>query len=389
MKCHISRRSRRLGQCTLLLGLCASLFTTHAFADDVGDEFPSGYKKIFPRVHGRIYVDGQSYTHSTTPLGTTVDVKAARLSLSGKVRPDWRYLIQYDFAGKSLKDAWMRYEGWQGGRIRIGQYQEPFSIEELTSSRFITFIQRGLPNALVPGYNVGLEVQRRTKLWTATVGLFGERVGSKTSTNGGNSGVGVTGRVTVSPVNRDREVLHLGLAATYRLTNNQHTMRIRTTPETPFTSVRYLNTGTLSNVHRYISGDVEAAAVAGSWSLQGEYIQTDVTRSGGLGRLKLYGAYGYISWFPTGESRNYQEGRFRRVKPIHSLGALELAARYSFLDLNSGSVTGGKEEDATLGVNWYLNSHMRVMLNFVKVRAHVAGRTETPNVYLARFQSDF
>ncbi|HKJ22792.1 MAG TPA: porin [Gammaproteobacteria bacterium] len=364
-----------------------ALFSSQVFADDVGDEFPVGNKKLYPMVHGRIYIDGQTYDHSSIPLGTTVDMGTARLSLGGKIRPFWRYLIQYDFANRSLKDAWVRYDGLGAPRIKLGAFQEPFSLEEKTSSRFITFIQRGLPNALVPGYHVGLEAERRSKLWTGAVGIFGEPAGSSITKSGGNASIGVTGRLTWSPVNRERAALHLGLAGTFRVPNNQHTLRIRETPESALTSVRYINTNHIQGVDHFASGDLEGAFVAGSWSAQAEYIQTDVTRRNEV--LRFRGAYGYISWFPTGESRNYQEGRFRRVHPLHKAGAVEIALRYSFLNLNSGSVTGGKEEDATLGINWYFNSHMRVMLNLIKARAHLSTGTERPNIVLARFQTDF
>ena len=83
------------------------------------------------------------------------------------------------------------------------------------------------------------------------------------------------------------------------------------------------------------------------------------------------------SFFPTGEYRPYKasSGAFDRVKPNSSLadggtGAIELAARYSWMDLNdnvghSVSTQGGEMKSTTLGVNWYVNNNARVMWNYV------------------------
>ena len=48
-------------------------------------------------------------------------------------------------------------------------------------------------------------------------------------------------------------------------------------------------------------------------------------------------------------------------------GALQLAARYSELDLNdrSAGINGGEQKSLTLGLNWELNPMSRIMYNYV------------------------
>jgi phosphate-selective porin OprO/OprP len=54
------------------------------------------------------------------------------------------------------------------------------------------------------------------------------------------------------------------------------------------------------------------------------------------------------------------------MKPSRTYGALELALRYSYLDLNSfPTLFGGREENITLAFNWYLNNYVRFMTNYV------------------------
>ncbi len=67
-------------------------------------------------------------------------------------------------------------------------------------------------------------------------------------------------------------------------------------------------------------------------------------------------------------------------------GAWEVAARFSYLDLDDGSIRGGNLNDVTLGLNWYVSPRIRVMANFV--RAHLRNNV-TANLFQMRFQIDY
>ena len=125
--------------------------------------------------------------------------------------------------------------------------------------------------------------------------------------------------------------------------------------------------------------DAEIAWVWGPFSLQAEGIFSRVDVDSGAGR-DFWGTYVQASWFLTGEHRAYDRGRgaFGRTSPTHSFnpsqghwGAWEFAARYSFLDLDDGTVRGGKLHDVVAGLNWYLFPNLRIMWNYVY--AHVNG----------------
>lgn len=46
------------------------------------------------------------------------------------------------------------------------------------------------------------------------------------------------------------------------------------------------------------------------------------------------------------------------------LGAWQLAARFDTVDLTGGPVAGGEQDNWAIGVNWFLNTHARVMVNY-------------------------
>jgi phosphate-selective porin OprO/OprP len=108
-------------------------------------------------------------------------------------------------------------------------------------------------------------------------------------------------------------------------------------------------------------------------------MQTKLSRTEGLNSTSLDGFYLLASWFITGESRNYlpATGEFGRSVPDGGRGSLELALRYSSVDLNDEDslmeageedlVLGGEADQWTLGLNWRLNPYIRIMGNLSRV----------------------
>ncbi len=108
--------------------------------------------------------------------------------------------------------------------------------------------------------------------------------------------------------------------------------------------------------------------------MQGEYIRTGLQGNGYKDEV-LEGYYGYGSYFLTGESRKYKAstGAWDRITPSRNFdmnggwGAWEVAAGYDYLNLKDGTVNGGRAQTAKIGLNWYPNSHVRLMANYVHV----------------------
>jgi len=86
------------------------------------------------------------------------EFRRARLYLSGLIYGNVEFKAQYDFAGgdADFKDVYIGLLDLPIGNIRVGHFKEPFSLEELTSSNHITFLERALPNALAPSRNAGV-----------------------------------------------------------------------------------------------------------------------------------------------------------------------------------------------------------------------------------------
>jgi phosphate-selective porin OprO/OprP len=75
----------------------------------------------------------------------------------------------------------------------------------------------------------------------------------------------------------------------------------------------------------------------------------------------------------------------------HGLGAWQIGARYSYLDLNDKEVGGGIVHDLTLGLNWFLNPNMKWQYNYSLARRDVPGAEGNGIVqgFGVRFAMDF
>ncbi len=344
------------------------------------------------RVGGRLQVDSVWHEEDDQPLEDTVDIRRARVYIKTQFFKRWDLKGQADFkdGDADLKDLYLRYSGAKGSDFTLGNFKEPFSLEEQTSSKHITFLERSLPvAAFSPGRAVGMAFHRGRKAGSTTVGVFGEPISG--SNNLERQGYGVAARITRAPVAGKRKVFHLGVAGEYRVPRPGEKIRFDTTPESSLTDEKLVRTRRLDDLGEILKYGYEVALTTGPISLQGEYIQVDVHRRQGEPDVSLSGWYAFASWFPTGESRPYKgaDGAFGQVKPRHKGGALELALRFSSLDLDDPAADGGQEDNITFALSWYLGANLRFMANYIDVDSTRRGDSDNPNIFLLRAQVTF
>jgi len=319
------------------------------------------------RFGGRLMLDAfiaeSDITGGTDTSGAGAEIRRARFFASGKVMGDWKYKLQIDFAGNavSIKTATISTK-IAGLNTVFGNDKEPQGLEELTSSKYITFMERSMVNeAFAPGRNLGVSVGTGGDNYSVRGGVYTNGIdnGSDAATTDWSA----TGRVTFAPLAEKTEVIHLGVSGSYRGFDDNSGPRIRL--RNFHNGTRFVSTGNIAAEGQMTFG-AEAAAVFGPFSAQGEYYTSTLEGNGaGSADIDYDGWYVMASYFITGESRAYKanKGEFGRVK---SEGAIEVAARYEMVDLeDTGFGTDASETTAlTLGVNYYFNPYVRAMLNY-------------------------
>ncbi|UCG59420.1 MAG: hypothetical protein JSU70_07885 [Phycisphaerales bacterium] len=323
------------------------------------------------------------------------EFRRARLYTSGQIYGNVEYKLQFDFAGgdADLKDAYLGLKDFPVGSIRAGHFKEPFGLEELTSSKYITFLERALPmEAFAPSRNTGvmlygsaLAASPPRMTWAAGVFRDTDDYGEGQADGAYN----FTGRLTFLPRNENdgASLVHVGASYSHRSGGPR---RFRSRPEAHLFD-RFVDTGTFASTSADLVG-LEAAWVAGPLSIQGEYVFANAEVAS---QANFDGYYIQASYFLTGEHRKYKPsaGAFDRVKPKENFGfskggrgAWEIAARYSALDLNDSPTPGGKLSNITAGLNWHLNPNMRMMWNYVHADKDAVGNAD---ILMMRLQIDF
>jgi len=386
--------------------------------------------------NGRMQVDSQinpnegpanrniSAAGVPSTLNDGVGLRRARIGVEGTFFKDTDYKFEYDFTrgngttGSGVTDAFIRYNFSKPFSIKAGAFKEPFSLEEATSNRYLTFIERNMAvNTFIDNmntYKVGIGANYAADRWQVATSLQTEGVGAYNNAYGTNStqsslnaqgganrsgGGGDTSweanvRVSGMPwMESKTKFWHIGASGSYiNINNNYLGNGAYSNGGVIFANglggnvdrTGILSTGNLTAGNDFKKGSFQAqhltrfgaetAVVFGPFSAQGEYIQTDVSGFG-YNNESLNGYYGYMSYFLSGESRNYKAktGAWDRLKPNRNFdmkggwGAWEVAAGYDAMNLNDGAIKGGRASTAKFGLNWYPNSHLRVMANYIHV----------------------
>jgi phosphate-selective porin OprO/OprP len=310
-----------------------------------------------------------------------VEFRRARLFFEGTVYDNVIFKAQYDFAGgdADFKDVYMGFTSDEGDwQVRVGHQKEPFSLGELSSSKYLAFVERALANVFSPGRNIGVAFDGGGDRWNWGAGWFYETndFGDTVSEDAQN----YTGRVVYRPIWEDggERMLHIGLAATDKDTFGvSDQFRVRTRFEF-HAGDRPSDTGTFfTDGQRSINA--ELAGVMGPFWFSGEYFSSQIDRfddqETGVGpttEVDFDGAYLQAGYYLTGEHRRYKAryGVWDRQKPKSVFGkggkgAWEIAVRYSALDLSDQTIDAGELNSLTFALNWYPTPNTRFMLNYV------------------------
>jgi len=350
---------------------------------------------------------------STAQVGDIQDdrgFRRARLAAVGKVADNVSYMLEMDFAfvGRpSFMDVWMDVSKVPlFGNVRVGQYRMPFGMDELTSVKELTFLERPLTQPMGPFRQIGIGFHDNTDdeniTWAAAA--FGSATDAFANSIG-DRGYGLASRIT-GVVAEDKSadfLVHTGFGYSYIATPDS-TVQYRHTPEYAgqFTGVVgdvpfFTDTGVLPAKNASLFNG-ELASTWGSWHAQSElrYNVVNLTSGSVAAFPSFYAQSGYIL---TGEHRPYNKAGavLGRVKPrcpvgVHGggIGAWELACRYSLVDLNDGAIKGGSLHDMTYGLNWYLNDFTKFQFNYIQADLNRAptGDSRT-DIFAVRAQLDF
>lgn len=310
------------------------------------------------------------------------ELRRAEIVLKGKGPGMFNWVVGYDAKADKYLDTNLQYRFSGVTTLTVGQYKQPNSLEELSSTKNNDFISKAMvTNTFGVARRLGAQIATGGDNWTLSGSVFGREM-----TRNLAHGSGYGARLTWMPVNDDGRLVHLGLSAVDYDTDAD-TVRIRTRPQADLAAQRLVDTGNLVASDRQQTLGVEGLWVEGPVKLQAEYMRSTVDRYNAAGDFT--GDSWYVSglWNATGETWGYKNGVIQTLGGDNPAGGLwQLGLRYDSINLDDGSVLGGQMDTWTAGVNWYWRSNYKFALNYVMVDSERRGISDDPSIIEARVQ---
>ncbi len=371
------------------------------------------------KIGGRLHNDLRVF-QSGHPKNSEFIVRRARIYASGTLYKYYDFKVESEFGmnKSALNDGYLNVKYFPHLQFKIGQYKVPFSLEELTSDNYIDFVERPLPvDNLVPSRDRGIMMHGGLAEGVVHYGI-GIFNGTRKNTSDSDNHKDVAARLVLSPFNKSENFLLKGLHLGCSVTSGKEDMdmqgdknrwwskgKFQTAGDTKFFE---FNDAVVHDGRRDRYG-VELAWMLGPLSLKGEWMRMDLNDlecGSQKSDFHIDGGYFSLSYFLTGEHQPFKKGVYKGITPLHNFdprqgkgfGAIQLVARYELLDIDDHLLERGyadaaqftdQAEGFTLGVNWWLNEMVRIMINYNRVEfddyvAKADGDNE--DVGLVRFQ---
>lgn len=346
-------------------------------------------------------------------LGAGTVFRRMRLGVEGKFFKDFIYEIRFEFggtdaeAGGVINIARVGYTGIPNTRIHAGAIQPIFTLYNSTSSADLNTIERAsVVNALTDPFGgdsarKGVEAtyMKQNFLYPGdnfivSAAFTGQRVGTAHSGNPDDEGTQILGRAAYRIYSDSDTNIQLGVSASQILSLSGTTpggarnLRFSDRPEIRVQGNRFVDTGNIASDDGSVIG-FEAAANFHNFFLAAEYYKWEANRSDPLlPDPEFKGWYVEGTWILTGEKKSYKASATNNNVAVWAsptpkspftwgdgIGAWELTARYSVLDLNYredltvvlGGIAGGEQAITNIGINWVPNANLRLVTEYAMV----------------------
>ncbi len=385
-------------------------------------------KSFTTRIGGALQADWIMFD-SHYPVDDDFDIRRARLFLTGRVYEHFVYKIEAELEGSSsnrLIDAYVNFDCFPWIQLQAGQFKEPFSLEQLISDKYLIFNERSFGYYLTPGRDVGFMIHGSVLGGALQygAGIFNGD-GRDATRRGQKDDKEVTGRLVVRPFQLGGPDLLRGLqiggSCSYaRLDTSDFNFKIRTPARTQFFTVqsraKFHITQEVDTLQRY---GAELAYTCGPLLAMGEYIRNDFHDVSLSDQSRF--DFDMRAWYAgfllmlTGEQPEMKGGVLVKIRPRHDFnlraggwGAVGIGFRYQefeagrvvYNSLVNAGYSVRKAEAFTIALNWYLNSMIRLSLNYSRTHfneplylgTHWKGYSyyeDTEHIWITRFQLEF
>lgn len=390
------------------------------FMEDGLVRWTSEDKDVSFRVGARVALDGAYYIDDVTDRSSGFDLTEARLRVYSTFYDNFDAKFDIDFAGNavSIKDMYVRYHVGSNGMFYVGNYSEPFSASNIQSSADMNLMFKSATiDALGTGRALGVSYRCYGDRYWAEAGAFSQKISSDIEP--GDKGWSVSTRMLFRHApDYERYGFHIGGSFNFRHADasgfesgkddHNRVFNVHSSLESSIDKTNFLN-ATVFNADKVIRYSAEVIGFWNNLYVQAEYLGSNVSRNkdwetlfkrqlGGLWDhdtmesfqnwfgddrdINFHGYYAEIGWLVCGGDYKYNATNALMNRP--GKGAFELLFRFNHTNLDdvdgawfdgrfytnaatgqpNNSVSGGKVNSYTVGVNYYVAKNLIVKLNY-------------------------
>lgn len=354
----------------------------------------------------RVQMDGATYFNlkngmvddkgkSVMPGGVTL--RRVRAAVKAQISDDWYGELDVDLANGvfELKDALLEYSGLKDFTFTAGNFKEDFSMEETTTSRYLTFMERPMViSAFAPSRHLGFSAQWMKYRWLRVSGGISWQAVDNANTSynvqefnkaGRAIGANYTGKIVFMPSFKDGG-LHFGYNASLRsahktddnvdgaeaLGRGYEGDYFSTRNATSISRYKFINAEYYGVKHDFLQG-FEVAGYYKGLKAAGEIITNtsvmDPNYVGATANMKakhFWGYYAYASYLLFGGRQQYNARESEFTQPVRGRkwGDVEISARFDYINMNSEDIFGGSGQNITLGATFHVNNNVKLMVNY-------------------------
>jgi phosphate-selective porin OprO/OprP len=374
--------------------------------------------KFAVRFKGLVQADGRFFlSDSAVPATNTFFLRRARPILEATVGKYLEFRLMPDFGQGTtvLFDAYTDVKVSPAFAVRVGKFKAPVDLERLQSASDIVFAERSMATNLAPNRDVGLQLSGDldSGLVAYQVGVFNGVPDLGNGDGDVSDAKDFVGRIFLQPFKTGAaKGFGVGVAGSTGMergsTAAPQLAGYRTAGQQTWS--RYISSTTTPAGNAFADGRRQRLApqayfYTGPLGLHGEYINSwqAVSRTGfATAKLKHSAWQATGSLFLTGEKNSWRSAT--PTKPFDpkagTLGAVELAARYSELSIDdatfptfaSPTSSPGKAKAWAVGINWYLARAIKAVVDYEHTTftgGTATGDREAENFVATRIQYSF
>lgn len=373
-----------------VLGLSLLSFQAMAQNEDV--------LKVTPT--GRILMDAGMYNSSNENFVDGVAIPDLRAGVKAtygkyKVKVD----VGYAYGKVSLKDAFVERRFSKSSLLRVGNFVHQFGLQSATSSSMkVTMEEPASNEAFFNSRLLGAMFVYDKEAFFGTASAHVESEAIKRQSNElGSTAYGAMSRLVYRPLREDGAIFQIGLSGAYEKPRfnadaalNHSSFSLGSNFPTRIAKVKAIG-ATITDAEGLFKFTPEIAAAYGPMALETQYYYLQIDRKNQLPSYKASGAYVTLRGLILGGNYKHSYSDCGFATP--GAGSLECVLGYNYTDMScvKSDIRGGRLNDVSFTVNYYLNKCMiwRLRYSYTDVKNREGFENQNMSGLQTRFQIIF